>query len=210
MAEQIEIVDAIRKLVDSRLYEVNTSLPATIVSYANGKANVLPTPKRRFSDGDVLDFPIIQNVRVCWPSFSGGTAGVKGAIKAGDKCLLIFAQQATDGTDDTRRFDLSDAYAIMCDLGNVGGDSGNNEDLTMYFGSAYIRLTPSGKLMINAPAGVEVQTTANINMKAPSGFAVDSGSVGTSFTGQITASGLNLNTHRHSDPQGGTVSTPIA
>ena len=81
MADQLDIVDALRKMVDSRLYEVNTSMPGTIVSYAAGRASVQPTPKKRFPDGDVLSFPILQNVQVCWPSFAGGTAGVKGPIK---------------------------------------------------------------------------------------------------------------------------------
>lgn len=157
MAEPIDFIDALRKMMDSRLYEVNTSLPATIVSYSNGRATVQPTPKRRFADGDVLDFPILQNVRVCWPSFAGGAAGVKGPVLAGDKCLLVFAQQAVDGTDDARRFDISDAYAVMCDLGSAGGgDSANNDAMTLFYGTAHVRITRGGKLIINAPAGVDI------------------------------------------------------
>ena len=151
MAESIDLIDATRKMIASHISEVNTCLPGVIVSYANGRAGVLPSASKRFSDGDVLPFPIVQNVRVCWPSFAGGAAGVKGPVRPGDRCLLVFAQQAVDGTDDMRRHDLSDAYAIMCDLGTAGaGDSGNNDDLTLFFGSSHIRITEGGDVEINA------------------------------------------------------------
>ena len=152
MAEQIDFVDALRKLIDSKTGEINTSLPGVIVSYANGRATVQPTPKRRFADGDVLPFPILQNVRVCWPSFAGGLAGVKGPVLPGDKCLIVFAQQAVDGSDDMRRFDISDSYVIPCDLGAAGGgDSGNNADLTVFYGPGSIRISSGGAIAITSP-----------------------------------------------------------
>lgn len=157
-------VEALIGLIRAQLLDVNTSIPGRIVSYENGVARVLPTAKKRFADGDVLDYPIIPNVRVCWPSFADGLAGIKGPVRPGDRCLLIFSQQAIDGTDDRRMFDLQDAYAVMCDLGNSGpGDSENNEDLTIFFGPAFIRITASGELKINAPGGTVITTPNTIN-----------------------------------------------
>ena len=227
MADQLDIVDALRKMVDSRLYEVNTSLPGTIVSYSNGRASVQPTPKKRFPDGDVLSFPILQNVRVCWPSFAGGTAGVKGPIRAGDKCLIVIAQQAVDGTDDPRRFDMSDAYVIPCDLGNAVGQSSDNSGMTMFFGGAYIRITASGGLLINAPGGTTITTPETINtgklttqglLTYQSGMAGTGGGAGTSITGTInhsggslSSNGIALDTHHHSGvvPGGGLSGGPV-
>lgn len=201
MADELDIVDALRKMVDSRLYEVNTSMPGTIVSYTNGRASVQPTPKKRFPDGDVLSFPILQNVRVCWPSFAGGTAGVKGPIKPGDKCLIIIAQQAVDGTDDPRRFDMSDAYVIPCDLGSVVGESADNSGMALFFGSAYIRLTEGGALLINAPGGTTVTTPSLTN----SGTLNNAGAATLQSTlqaGQSTLAGASIGgipfgSHRH-------------
>jgi len=68
-------VEALMGLIRAQLLDVNTALPGVIVSYENGLARVAPTVKKRFADGDVLDYPIIPNVRVCWPSFAGGAAG---------------------------------------------------------------------------------------------------------------------------------------
>jgi hypothetical protein len=181
-------IDALIALIQSQLLDVNTAIPAVIVSYADGKATVTPLVKKRFADGDVLDFPSIPGVRVCWPSFAGGLAGVKGPVTPGDKCLLIIAQQAIDGTDDRRMFDLQDAYALMTDLGAAGnGDSGNNDDLTMFFGTAHIRLTKAGELQINAPGGTTIKTTT---LTAEASESVTMDTPQTTTTAALTAQGL--------------------
>jgi len=224
MAENNDFISALKSMVDGRLHEINTSLPGVIVSYANGRASVQPTPKRRFADGDVLTFPILQNVRVCWPSFSGGSAGVKGPIKSGDKCLLVFAQQAVDGTDDARRFDISDSYCIPCDLGSAGaGDSGNNADLTVFYGAASMRLTAGGALLITAPGGVTIEAPSTTNtgtltieglLSYMAGMAGVGGGAGSTIIGELTqaggalsSNGITLSTHVHSGVQSGPSNT---
>jgi len=224
MAEQIDFVDALRKLIDSKTGEINTSLPGVIVGYANGRASVQPTPSKRYADGDVLPFPILQNVRVCWPSFAGGMAGVKGPILPGDKCLIVFAQQAVDGTDDMRRFDISDAYVIPCDLGAAGsGDSGNNDAMTVFYGPGSIRISSGGAVTITAPGGVTVDAPQTTNTGAlttqglltyAAGMAGSGGGAGTSISGSIiqtggvmSSNGVALSTHVHSGVQSGPSNT---
>jgi len=212
MAENNDFISALKSMVDGRLHEINTSLPGVITGYANGRASVQPTPKRRFVDGDVLTFPILQNVRVCWPSFSGGSAGVKGPIKAGDKCLLVFAQQAVDGTDDARRFDISDSYCIPCDLGSAGaGDSGNNDAMTVFYGAASMRLTAGGALVITAPGGVAIEAPSVSN----SGSLSNAGAVSMDSTliasGQATfTTGANIGGIEFSDHVHSGVSTGLS
>lgn len=211
MSDQLDIVDALRKMVDSRLYEVNTSMPGTIISYSSGRASVKPTPKKQFPDGDVLDFPIIQNARVCWPSFAGGTAGVKGPINPGDKCLIVIAQQAVDGTDDPRRFDMSDAYVIPCDLGIATGESSDNASMMMFFGGAYIKITQAGGLDINAPGGVAITTPSLSN----TGTLTNSGATtlqstlqaGQSTLSGATIAGIAFASHTHGGVQAGASQT---
>lgn len=154
MAEQTDMIAAIRALVQGELAEMNTSLNGEVVSYANGLAVIKPLASKRFSDGDVLEFPNIPNVPIRWPSFNGGKCGIKGPIRPGDKVLIVFAQQALDGTDDERRFDLSDAYAIPSGNAQVA-QATNNEDMIMWFGAAYIKLTADGRMEINAPGGTK-------------------------------------------------------
>lgn len=154
MAEQTDMIAAIRALVQGELAEMNTSLNGEVVSYSNGLATIKPLASKRFSDGDVLEFPNIPNVPIRWPSFNGGKCGIKGPIRAGDKVLIVFAQQALDGTDDERRFDLSDAYAIPSGNAQVA-QATNNDDMIMWFGAAYIKLTADGRMEINAPGGTK-------------------------------------------------------
>lgn len=215
-----DVLEALQGLIRSQLLDVNTALPAVVVSYANGLAQVKPTGKKRYGDGDALDFPVIPNVRVCWPSFAGGAAGIKGPVQPGDRCLLVFSQQAVDGSDDRRMFDLQDAYAVMCDLGTVGlGDSSNNDDMTMFFGPAFIRITAGGALNINAPGGTTITTPSTLNtgtlttqglLTYQDGMAGTGAGNETTISGDInhsgggiTSNGKTLDTHVHSGVQAG-------
>lgn len=195
MAENTNAVDALLALIQSQLLEVNTCLPGVIVSYAGGRASVRPTGRKRFADGDALDFPVIHDARVCWPSFAGGAAGVKGPILPGDRCLLVFAQQAVDGTDDRRAFDLSDCYVIPCHLGSVGS-GGDNASMSLFYGGAGVAVSASGQVTITAPAGVVIT--------APTVQA--SGSI--TAVGDVGGAGKSLATHRHNET-GTITSTPI-
>jgi hypothetical protein len=162
-----------------------------VVSYSNGLATVRPTANKRFQDGEVLPFPSIFNVPVRWPSFNGGQCGFKGPIRSGDNVLVIFSQQAKDGTDDQRRFDLSDAYCIPAH-NSTEAQGGNNDDTVMYFGAAYIKITSGGAVEIVAPGGHKITApTTAINSDI-------------AMTGALTSNGKNIsNTHTHSGVQTG-------
>lgn len=185
------IEDALVGMIQGQLADVNTALPGVIVSYANGYAKVVPTGKKRFADGDALDFPVIPNVPVCWPSFAGGAAGLKGPVQAGDKCLIVFAQQAADGSDDMRQFDMTDAFAILCDPANAGG---GNDALTMFYGGASVSIDAGGAVTIEAPGGLTIN-----------GQVVQSG-------GTMTSEGVVVSTHTHKQvqPGSGNSGTPNA
>lgn len=222
MAEKNDELSALVALIRGEMLDVNTCIEAVIVSYGGGVASVRPIGKKRFADGDVLDYPVIDGVPVRWPTFSGGSAGVKGPVTAGDKCLLVFSQQAIDGTDDQRRFDLNDAYAVMCD-GSQSSQGGNNADMVMYFGSAYIALTPSGQLMVKAPGGVVMDAPSTVAkgtvtseglLTYQAGMAGTGGGAGTTISGTITVSsgdvvadGKSLKTHVHNGVTSGPSNT---
>lgn len=178
--ENTDTLSAIRQLIASQLIDVNTAINGVIVSYSGGFATVKPTANKLFQDGDSLPYPNLHNVPVRWPVFAGGQAGVKGPVTPGDKVLLVFSQQATDGTDDQRRFDLTDAYAVIVSNEQVS-QGANNDDMVMYFGAAYIKLTAGGALEINAPGGHTTVSPTN------------------EFTGGLTNNGVDVgSTHMHS------------
>lgn len=207
MAEQ-DFLSSLRELVKSELIDVNTSLNGEIVSYADGFATVKPLANKQFKDGDSQPFPLVYKVPVRWPSFNGGQCGFKAPIKSGDKVLIIISQQADDGSDDLRRFDLTDAYCIPADNKVIAGGS-NNEDTIMYFGDASIRITASGQIILTAPNGVYYN--------APT-FAMDNNGGNTAMnmtgalniTGTVTANGKNIgSTHTHGGVQTGGGTTGV-
>jgi hypothetical protein len=210
---------ALRGLIQSEMIDLNTSIPAVVVSYSGGLASVRPIGNKRFADGDSLPFPVIHAVPVRWPVFNGGSCGVRGPIKAGDKCHLVFAQQATDSTDDLRRHDLTDAYALMCD-NSANSQGGNDSDMVMYFGPAYIKITAAGKVEIKAPGGVLIDTPDTINtgtFTTQGLFTFLNGMIGSTlsgvsavitgainFVGTLTSNGKNISdSHTHTGVDAG-------
>lgn len=218
MSEQ-DYLSSIRELIKSELIDVNTSISGEIVSYAGGFATIRPLATKSFKDGDSLPYPLIYKVPVRWPSFNAGQCGFKAPIKTGDKVIVIFSQQAADGSDDLRRFDLTDAYAIPASNETSSG-GGNNDDTIMFFGSASIKITASGKVIITAPGGITYEAPTNQytgsqdtvgTIAGHSGFTIEGGTGATvAISGSISNNGVNIgSTHVHSDPQGGNVSPPF-
>ncbi len=230
-------VDALLSLVQAQLLEMNVCLPGTIVNYSDGRATVKPTLTKRYADGTALPYPTIYSARVVWPSFAGGSAGVKGPVLAGDPCLLVFAQHALDGSDDLRHSDLNDCFVIPCDLGNVRGQASDNGSMQVYYGEAFVKLSADGKVTVNAPGGFtltasEAQVTAattlmttqlTVNgtetvtglLTGAAGLAISGGAgavVSGNLThtgGAITSDGVNIGaTHIHPDPHGGFTGPP--
>lgn len=209
MAESNNLMQALQTLIESETSQINTAVDAVIEQYDSGIASVKPIPKQRFVDGTSLDFPVIPNVPVVWPRFAGDSAGVKGPVRVGDKCLLIFCQQAADGSDDERRFSLNDAFCIVGAFGKSNGRGAENDQMQLYFGDAYVALTEEGKLLINAPAGVEITAPETLNkgklttqgvmtyqsgMSGSGGATID-GSVAAS--GDVKAGGISVQQHVH-------------
>jgi hypothetical protein len=209
MAESNNLMQALQTLIESETSQMNTAVDAVIERYDAGIASVRPLPKQKFIDGTTLDYPVIPNVPVVWPRFAGDSAGVKGPVKTGDKCLLIFCQQAVDGSDDERRFSLNDAYCIVGAFGKTIGRGAENDQMQLYYGDAYIALTEEGKLLINAPAGVEITAPETLNsgrLVTQGELAYQAGMSGTggasvigsiSATGDINAGNISVRQHTH-------------
>lgn len=179
MAEETnDFIASLKTVIQNETDQLNTCVEGVVQSYDGGLATVLPSASKRFPDGDVLPYPQLFRVPIRWPSFNGGLCGIKGPIRKGDKVLVVFAQQATDGTDDERRFDLSDAYAIPC--GNeIVGEADDNENLSIWFGEAYIKITKGGGVKFYAPGGMRADTPG---LSVTGNVSVGSGASGTFTT----------------------------
>lgn len=164
------ITDAMRQAVLFQLYDVHTALPGQIVSYdySTQKASIQPCLKKSYLDGTTQEMPILNNVPVIFPR--SGEASFTFPVLPGDTCLLLFIERSTDlwksvggivAPNDPRKFDLSDAVAIMGLIPfSENSLSENNEDVLLTYKNSSIRIKASGDIQISTSAKVAIGNTS--------------------------------------------------
>ena len=150
--------DIISSAIKSVISGMHTCLPGRIESYdyTTQKANVLPLLRDVYSDGEEIDMPVIIDVPVIFPAI--GSVGLTFPVNPGDGVLLVFAERSIDKwlslggvvtPDDPRRFDLSDAVAIVgLNPFTEASQADNNDDVTLMNDSAKLKLQSGGKVAL--------------------------------------------------------------
>ncbi len=164
------MTDAMRQAVLFQLYDVHTALPGQIVSYdyTTQKAVIQPCLKKSYLDGTTQEMPILNNVPVIFPKAGG--ASLTFPVVPGDTCLLLFIERSTDlwksvggvvAPNDPRKFDLSDAVAIMGLMPFTENSlSDNNEDVLLTYKGSNIRIKASGDIQIETASKVAIGNTS--------------------------------------------------
>lgn len=153
------LVEAVKTFFDSRLSEVlHTCLPGKIEKYDSKtrKATVSPMIKKKYLDGQILALKPIENVPVMFYGAGKAILRLPESQVIGQKCLLVFCERALEfwlssgkvsEPGSTRKFDLSDAIAILSlhsfskDDKDTGGD-----DLTLQYNDSLIRIKKNGNI----------------------------------------------------------------
>lgn len=193
-----------RLAMDSRLAGLWTALPGIIQSFDSSAltctVQLAISGKVRNQDGttSVQQLPLLQDCPVVFPG--GGGCILTFPLAAGDECLVVFASRCIDswwqqggvkGQAELRMHDLSDGFVIP------GPRSQPRK--TTAAGKTQLRTDDGATLVEIEPGSIRIKaTTVTVegNLKV---------------TGTIKgAPDVDLVTHRHSDPQGGTVGTPTA
>ena len=115
-----EFVENIRKMIDTKINEIHTTMPGRIVSYdtETGLATVLPAMRFKLKDGTTVPYPQITGVPVLFPQTYGQQATIAYPVKPGDGCLIFIAEHSIEywlygkETDTDLSFDLTDAFCI--------------------------------------------------------------------------------------------------
>jgi hypothetical protein len=155
-----KLIDAINAVIDSKLCEMHTSLPAEIVSYDYNKntATVKPTLKRKYkSETAPVELPLITNVPVAFQRM--GEAHLRIPINPKDTGQLVFTERSIDGwltsggiidPQDPRKHALSDAvfYPGLNPSNNPIKSSANEKSLEIKLKNSYIEITDDGKFKI--------------------------------------------------------------
>lgn len=139
MALTPSLAQTIQSFIDYNLEDLNTNIPARVLSYSNEfqKATVQPIITERYRDDKSIqsnkdefgkietDMPVITGVPVVFQSANNGC--VNWPVRAGDIVLLLFSQRSLDSwlhtedskfnpktinPEDNRKHDYSDAIAI--------------------------------------------------------------------------------------------------
>ena len=116
-----EFVQRVKDLSTEVVNGIHTAIPGKIVSFdpATSQAVVTPTMLYRKPDGSTIPYPDVAGVPVYFPQGNTQQVSISYAVKPGDGCLLISAEQALDywmygmETDSDIRFDLTNSIAIV-------------------------------------------------------------------------------------------------
>ena len=169
------LADAIKQAVEYNVLKMHTCIPGTIESYdyATQKASVLPSIKMTFYDGTVLSHPIIQHVPVIFPR-SGG-ASLTFPVNKGDGVLILFSERALERWLSSkggeveqgvnRRFDLSDAIAIV-GLNSISTPTlGTKDDVVLIYNKSKIVIKKDGAILLQNEMGkVDVDNLGNVEL----------------------------------------------
>lgn len=170
-----------REIIGDSISNINTALPAVVVSYdsVTNKAVVKPVGVMKFPDNRSLPYPDIHEVPVIFPTSMGGACGVTFPIHSGDGCLLVFSQAdisyfTKKGIDSGNSFQLTDAIAIPGLYNSPPKGMLHSDKLTLFFNSSFLTLSD---------AGIEGQLGGNTKI--------------TVGGGELTVNGISLTKHTH-------------
>lgn len=146
-----EVIDMI---LDKRLGQVHTAIPACLSSYDQGKnmAVVQPTIKMRTIHNEEIQYPTIADVPVMFPN--SNSFSLEFPLQRGDCGLLLFSEVGIGkwlasqggsiiGTDDMTRFSLADGIFIP----------GLYPEGKKKTGTAFIKIEEDGKILISNNGG---------------------------------------------------------
>lgn len=162
-----EVLASERKTLNEQL---RVAMPGIIQSFDPDAVTAVVQPAIRYIERDndgnksTKDYPLLVDVPVVFPR--GGGCTLTFPVKAGDECLVIFADRCIDfwwqsgGIQepvDERMHDLSDAFCIVgpqSQAKKIGGISTSAVELRSDDGETKLSLNPaSGAINGTAPGG---------------------------------------------------------
>lgn len=192
--------------------QMRVALPGIIQSFDPESLTAVVQPAIRYIERDndgnksTKDYPLLVDVPVVFPR--GGGCTLTFPVKAGDECLVIFADRCIDfwwqsgGIQepvDERMHDLSDAFCIVgpqSQAKKISGISTMAAQLRTDDGAAFIELAAGGAVTITSPQ-ITINGPLQVNGEITS-------------TGDQVAGGISQIGHTHGgvEPGGGSTGVP--
>lgn len=200
--------EALRIALDGRLSSVWTAGPGivTAVDLATMTLSVQPAIKGTITDENNIEqsvnLPLLIHVPIVFPSAGGFSMTFP--VKVNDEVLIVWACRCIDAwwqsggvqrPIEARLHDLSDGFAIpgIKSIPKVIPNiSATGAQLRNDAGTTYVEIAADGKIKLVSPAGIAI--TGNVIV-----------------TGEVTANGIPLSTHKHTGVTvgGGTSLGPV-
>lgn len=112
MSEFVKFLDGI---IEERVSEIHTCMPARVVKFdeATGKVDVQPLFNRKLKNGNTVPYPMLVGLPVLKRKTKPGLEPITDIpfYEKGDIVLVAFAERALDGVG-ARKHDLSDGIVI--------------------------------------------------------------------------------------------------
>jgi hypothetical protein len=227
-----DVVEAVRVALAGAQASIWTALPCVIKSFNASTMTCEAKPaipaQVRDADGQWkwVDLPLLVDCPVVFPG--GGGFTLTFPVAEGDECLMILASRCIDGwwqsgasssgtsplPPDLRMHDLSDGFALVGLRSRPRALSrpvdAENVELRSDAGTDFVRMTPGGDMVFVCRGDFSVQaggqatiTGTQVNIHGPQ---VNNSTI--AAAGNVTGAGISLNSHHHSDPQGGSTGGP--
>jgi hypothetical protein len=205
-----EAKDVIKKWIHDSADNIRVSMPAKVVSYdaATNRASVKPFGTYTTKDFQEIEYPVIHSVPMQFPCGVGGTAGVTFPIKAGDGCIVIFAdreiEQFLSGSfsDDMRSHSMNDAYAIPGLYSQAVPTQTTNADDMCFFNDGSLAILNGSMFKCTLQNGSTFLLAGNTFT-----FTMADGTTATVGGGDIVVNGISLVHHVHSGVDRGSSNT---
>lgn len=165
----------INNLIENRLNQVNTILPAKILNVGQRTVALKILFYKETADGQKVEYPNPEGVPVLNLKASG--VNIQVPVKKGDEGLYFVCQRdiskIVDGEtviDTTRKFDISDGLFLPVDFSQ--SSNLKNENLVLENGKSKIELEKTGKIEVSGLSNLidELINLTTIFIKNSSSF----------------------------------------
>ena len=209
-----EAKDVIKKWIHDSADNIRVSMPAKVVSYdaATNRASVKPIGTYTTPDFQEIEYPVIHSVPMQFPCGVCGTAGFTFPIKAGDGCIVIFAdreiEQFLNGgfCDDMRSHSMNDAYAIPGLYSQAVPAQTSHADDTCFFNGGSLAYLNGSMFKCTLANGSTFILSGNTFT-----FYMADGTTATIGGGDLVVNGISLVHHVHDgvEPGDGNTGEPV-
>ena len=195
-SSDISFPEAIQSMVLNLVADImHTAMPGIIESYDSEtrKAKVTPQIKKKYLNGDELEYQPIENVPVVYFGTSNSGLRLPEDDFTGETCLLVFCERSLDVwkskgelslPGNNRKFSTSDGVAIV-GLNSFNNTDRGGNDLELYAHGNTIAIKENGDIELNGGNKITIKSNGDIEIGSSQLKALVTDEIITSLTTEV-------------------------